>query len=208
MGGSDTKQPIEELVFQPAIEGADLPRNKEMIDVILTEIVSPGLMYVQVVKHAPHLAQVTEDMNSHYGSTNYSQCDVKEGQFYAALFTETNDWCRAFVKTAASNGSFCVQYVDFGNTEVLPWSQLRPLEKRFFHLPFCALRCSLAHVAPNRTKEWPEEATELIKSKLPLFSRVNARLVARRKGMLFVDILEPSGTDSLSHVLIRNRLAK
>lgn len=41
------------------------------------------------------------------------------------------------------NGSYSVQYVDFGNRAILPGEQLRPMKPDFTELPILAFQCAL-----------------------------------------------------------------
>lgn len=57
----------------------------------------------------------------------------------------------------------CVKYIDFGNQEVVPWKEVRVMQKRFMRCPEFSLRCSLHDIGPvaNQQNEgWPHKATE------------------------------------------------
>lgn len=41
------------------------------------------------------------------------------------------------------NGSYSVQYVDFGNRAILPGEQLRPMKPDFTELPILGFKCAL-----------------------------------------------------------------
>ena len=195
---------LDELVFIPAIESAVLPAAREPFDIILTEVVTPGLMYAHLPRVAPALAELSQAMNSHYRSANYPRTDVQEGQLYAALFAETNDWCRAVVKSFAPHDRVSVLYVDFGNMEMLTASQLRPLEERFRSLPFSALRCSLAYLKLG--VRWSEEAIAFVKSTLLPFGSFTAKIARKKRELLFVDITHPGNPDTTvsQHLIDKN----
>ena len=48
-----------------------------------------------------------------------------------------------------------IHFVDFGNTEWVPVSGIKPLLNMFFDLPAQAIRCSLAHVEPEDPSKVP-----------------------------------------------------
>ncbi len=53
----------------------------------------------------------------------------------AAQFSVDSQWYRAMVIDLPGSQSVSVQYVDFGNTEVLPCHKLRKLKDTFTILP-------------------------------------------------------------------------
>ena len=56
------------------------------------------------------------------------------GDVYAAQFTLDNEWYRAMVMEI--KGDNCsVQYIDYGNREVIPVTSLRKLENHMTKLP-------------------------------------------------------------------------
>ena len=57
----------------------------------------------------------------------------KTGEFVAAKFTEDGQWYRARVRrNDRENNSSEVVFVDYGNSEVKPWKELRPIGKSEF----------------------------------------------------------------------------
>lgn len=52
-------------------------------------------------------------------------------------------WYRSVVTETFPDGSLAVQYVDFGNKEILSTNQLRPMKPDFAELPIPAFKCSL-----------------------------------------------------------------
>ena len=53
------------------------------------------------------------------------------------------DWYRATVLEVYADGTVKVEYVDYGNTEVVPVTDMRPATDQYTTLPLQAFRCSL-----------------------------------------------------------------
>ena len=54
----------------------------------------------------------------------------KAGDVVAARFTEDDEWYRARIRRNDREKQQAeVVYVDYGNSEVIPWSRLRPLTR-------------------------------------------------------------------------------
>ncbi|KAI6061068.1 Tudor and KH domain-containing protein isoform X1 [Aix galericulata] len=84
---------------------------------------------------------------------------VQAGDIVAAPYGAEGDWYRARVLGALPGGGWDLYYVDFGdNGEATPGA-LRALRSDFLSLPFQAIECSLAGVAPVGT-EWAEAALD------------------------------------------------
>lgn len=62
----------------------------------------------------------------------------------ACSFLEDNIWYRAAVITYTSEDTVLVGYIDYGNSEVLQTTRLRPMTPKLMNLPAQAIRCTLA----------------------------------------------------------------
>ena len=182
---------LESLVYQPAVQSATLPQDRSLFDVMVTEVTKSGVFFIQVADHgtAKNLKKLSEDMNTFYHSSQLTSCEPRPNQFCAAHFAKTGDWCRALVREITSDGLVQVYYVDYGNTEKLPISSIQPLMDNFTTSPFFALPCSLANIAQPESPGWADEAMKLIKENVPMFHRLSAKVVGKRRGMLFLDFL-------------------
>ena len=62
-------------------------------------------------------------------------------------YSSDGGWYRALVlKTTSAWNDVAVFYVDFGNSEEVPETEVRSLSPEFMHLPFQAVECRLADV--------------------------------------------------------------
>ncbi|KAH8701775.1 putative transcription factor [Talaromyces proteolyticus] len=117
--------------------GERAERRKDYRDVVVTHI-DPETAKLKVQQIGTGTSALTELMNSfrsfHLSKTNDTPLPgpPKAGDFVAARFTEDNEWYRAKIRRNDREKKTAeVLYVDFGNSEVIPWSRLRPLSQQF-----------------------------------------------------------------------------
>ncbi|CAG8729748.1 402_t:CDS:2, partial [Cetraspora pellucida] len=94
--------------------------RKEYVDVVVSEIVSGGHFYVQVVNDSNirSLEKMMSEFGFHHKSTTaISNFDkIKTGQIVSAQFTEDDQWYRARIrKNIPEKESVEVVYIDYGN---------------------------------------------------------------------------------------------
>lgn len=131
-------------------------------NVILSHIENPSLFYVQQVATAGNLSNLITDMNMTYrsdpGNTLYQVYVPYVGMVCAAQYTVDRQWYRAEVLSLPGGAMVEVQYVDFGNKEVLHNRFLRKLFDRFLKLGKQAIACSFAEAKPATEEGWTPEA--------------------------------------------------
>jgi staphylococcal nuclease domain-containing protein 1 len=113
------------------------PRKKDYRDVVVTHVDETGKIKIQQV--GTGTAALTELMASfksfHLNKLNDTPLPgpPKVGDIVAAKFTVDNDWYRARVRRVDRDGKKVdLTYLDYGNSETLPWSRLRPLTQPQF----------------------------------------------------------------------------
>ena len=118
---------------------ADKPsRKKDYRDVVITTI-DPTTLHFKIQVIGQGTASLTTLMSSfrsfHLSPTNSKPISSppKVGDLVAAKFTEDGEWYRAKVRRNDREAKTAeVLYVDYGNSESLPYSQLRPLTQQQF----------------------------------------------------------------------------
>ena len=73
---------------------------------------------------------------------------MSPGQIFCAKYTEDGNFYRARVLEVVDSKHIKVQYVDFGNKEVIPVDRLRVLIGEFQTQPIQAYECRLHGVEP------------------------------------------------------------
>ncbi|KAM6288962.1 tudor and KH domain-containing protein, partial [Aegotheles albertisi] len=134
----------------------------EHLEVYVSAAQSPARFWVQLVgQRSQQLAKLSAEMRHYYGSTGTTAelSAVRTGDIVAAPYGAGGDWHRACIRGALENGCFHLHYVDFGGDGEAPGAALRALRSDFLSLPFQAIECSLAGVAPAGPR-WSEAARE------------------------------------------------
>ncbi|KAK7537239.1 uncharacterized protein J3D65DRAFT_624837 [Phyllosticta citribraziliensis] len=140
-------------------DAAAAERRKDYRDVMVTHVEENGRLKLQEIGSGT--AELTNLMerfrNFHLDRSNDKPLSqFKVGDFVSARFSEDNDWYRARIRRHdRENKKVEVVYVDYGNSETLPYSSLRPLDAKF----------STASLRPQATEavlsfvQFPSEAT-------------------------------------------------
>lgn len=179
-------------------------RRKDYRDVMVTNIEEDGRLKLQQV--GAGTAGLTDLMNSfrsfHLNKANAKSLDgpPKAGDVVAAQFTEDNEWYRARIRRNDREAKQAdVVYIDYGNTERIPWSRLRPLDSQFSlqKLKPQAVDAMLAFVQFPMSPEYLADARHLLGTQV--FDRqlvANVENVAQ-DGTLSVTLLDPSNSQNL-----------
>ncbi|KAF2469442.1 uncharacterized protein BDR25DRAFT_263981 [Lindgomyces ingoldianus] len=111
-------------------------RRKDYRDVVITHVDDTGKLKLQQI--GTGTAALTELMNSFRNfhlnpSNNQPLPNPKAGDYVAAKFTADDEWYRARIRRNDREAKKAeVVYIDYGNSELLPWSRLRPLSQPQF----------------------------------------------------------------------------
>nr|XP_023023386.1 tudor and KH domain-containing protein homolog [Leptinotarsa decemlineata] len=137
-------------------------------EVYVSAMVDPSRFWVQIVgPKATELDCLVEEMTEYYGIEENRNLhvlkDIKKGDLVAASFQYDNKWYRAEVLNVLDEDPSMKQaelyYVDYGDTDIVPWNDAYELRTDFLRLHFQAIECFLAKVEPNGD-EWSEEAKD------------------------------------------------
>ncbi|PWY90819.1 hypothetical protein BO70DRAFT_358277 [Aspergillus heteromorphus CBS 117.55] len=183
-------------------------RRKDYRDVMVT-YVDPTNARVKIQQIGTGTSALTELMSAfrsfHINKANDTPLPgpPKAGDFVAAKFTEDNEWYRAKVRrNDRDNQQAEVLYIDFGNSEVLPWSRLRALSQPQFSVQKLrpqATEAVLSFVQFPGSEDYLQDAVGFIEDQA-----YNRELVANvdyvsPEGLLHVTLLDPSESKNLDH---------
>lgn len=144
-------------------------KQKKVLNVVVTEILDSGKFYVQTVED-----QNTASVQQQLASLNLEEADPvtgsdfkpTNGDIVLAQFSADNSWNRAMIVNAprgSPQDKYEVFYIDYGNQEVVPFSQLQPLDSSLAAAPGLAQLCSLAYVkVPSLKDDFGQEAVEYL----------------------------------------------
>ena len=101
-----------------------------------------------------------EELNAHFMSNiGRSLTKPSIGDFCAAKFSEDNNWYRAEVQAFCTNDKVQVQFIDYGNSEVIHKLELKQLTPAFCKAPAYCLTCKLAQTG---VEKWSQEQMEFL----------------------------------------------
>lgn len=145
-------------------------------DVRLCSITEFAHFSVQIVR--PDLQQglqrLNSDMDALHARTKNASYTPREGDICCARFRADRRFYRARVEHVHADGRVDVTFVDYGNRDIVPVSDLRHMKREFGSLPFQAISCALAGIVPgNPAGVWPPPARDMLQRP----GRLVARLV-------------------------------
>ncbi|GAA5915362.1 uncharacterized protein JCM6883_006810 [Sporobolomyces salmoneus] len=133
-----------------------LEARKEYVDVIVSEIrggteTVPFSFSVQILKNGgiPELESLMSELTLFHQSSDVTPTGFtpKSGELVSAKFSADGQWYRAKVrKSNPGKKEAEVIYIDYGNSETVPYSKLRPLAAQFKSLPGQARDASLSFI--------------------------------------------------------------
>ncbi|KAJ8365184.1 hypothetical protein SKAU_G00140150 [Synaphobranchus kaupii] len=130
---------------------------------MVTHVQSPSELICQKLENAGVIQEMQLKLREYCAQTVASE-DFRPapGSVCCSQFTEDHQWYRATVLGYSSETRVCVGYIDFGNSEEVDLSRLRPLNAELAALPMQAIPCVLADVKPVLDR-WSDEAILLLK---------------------------------------------
>ncbi|NXF93918.1 TDRKH protein, partial [Eubucco bourcierii] len=145
--------PTSAWALFPAVPSPDFSfQADEHLEVYVSATENPNHFWVQLIgQRSLELDKLAAEMRQHYqGSAGHTAelLDVQVGDIVAAPYQDSCSWYRARVLGTLDNGNLDLYYVDFGDNGEAPREALRALRSDFLSLPFQAIECSLAGVAP------------------------------------------------------------
>jgi len=220
--------PSQEDAEEDTVEGADTngqnseaaaARRKDYRDVVVTHVDDTGRIKLQQV--GTGTSALTELMsafrNFHLNPANNQGLPgpPKAGEFVAAKFTADGEWYRARIRRNNREAKEAeVVYIDYGNSEVIPWSRLRPLSQaQFSHtkLKPQALDAQLSFIQLPGNSEYLADAVNLIAQETADRQLVANVDQADKDGLLWVTLFDPkeskTGEDSVNAEVISEGLA-
>ncbi|XWS51529.1 hypothetical protein CRYUN_Cryun12cG0183800 [Craigia yunnanensis] len=203
-------------------------KQKELLKVVVTEVLSGGKFYVQTVGD-----QRVASIQQQLAALNIQEAPVigafnpKKGDIVLAQFSMDNSWNRAMIVNAprggveSPNDKFEVFYLDYGNQEEVPYSQLRPIDPSVSATPGLAQLCSLAFLkVPSLDDEFGNEAAQFLSeqtlgSSVPFNAMIEERDTSggKVKGqgtgtVLIVTLLAEKSDLSINAAMLQEGLAR
>ncbi|XP_033632805.1 uncharacterized protein LOC117294486 isoform X2 [Asterias rubens] len=202
---SSPTSPRDGVILCSSLKKMVLPSSA--VNVIVNEIVSPLEFYCQmcIQEENEKLLTLMNDIQD-YATKLPSDIPPYQpaiGDLCLAKFTD-NYWYRGdIIKIKMSSQKALVKYIDFGNVEPLPWSQMHAAPQVFAELPIHAIKCGLSGVplgassSDENTKKFLQE--QLSDESSPLLRATLQELTA--DGTSLVQLVEPESDKNINQIV-------
>ncbi|NXU57800.1 TDRD1 protein, partial [Turnix velox] len=179
----------------------------ETVSVCVTQVVSPDLFYAVPLKTKDEekLRSQLNELESYCKSCKKQSFKPKLGEACCARFSEDGRWYRALV-LSASPSEVKVLYADYGNTEMLPLSEVLPITDSFLKLPFRIIVCSLAGIEKT---EWSPLLLERLKEMLlNTYVTITVKGINKNVNLVTVEKSCANGSLNVADKLVMEGLVK
>ncbi|KAI7986641.1 Ribonuclease TUDOR 1 [Camellia lanceoleosa] len=181
-------------------------KHKEELKVTVTEVLGGGKFYVQVVGD-----QKVSSIQQQLASLSIQEAPVigafnpKKGDIVLAKFSADDSWNRAMIVNApraaveSPKDKFEVFYIDYGNQEVVPYSDL------------CSAQlCSLAHVKiPSLEEDYGQEGCASERAVIEERDTSGGKVKGQGTGtVLMVNLIDTETNSSINAALLKDGLAR
>eukprot|EP00794_Sanderia_malayensis_P004854 gene4854-5491_t len=114
------------------------------LDLCVSHYESAEIFFCQPVEHSDDLTAMQDELQSYYAGSQATDLPIASatvGQICCARFSDDQAWYRGIIRSVCENAKFEVQFIDFGNNEILPLKEIKVLSPAFLQLPILALKC-------------------------------------------------------------------
>ncbi|XP_044232202.1 tudor domain-containing 6 [Thunnus albacares] len=138
---------IEKLLKLTDLPAKSITSGMEA-EVYVSHCNSPLSFYVQLVREEDEIFSLVEKLNDLQSTPETNSIkDMHPGDLVQAEFADDSSWYRAVVREIHGNTTALVEFVDFGNTAMMPISKMARLHKSFLQLPMYSTHCMLSDAA-------------------------------------------------------------
>ncbi|GCB66152.1 hypothetical protein scyTo_0004916 [Scyliorhinus torazame] len=213
--GNDKAEMLESVIMESPYKQEYL-KVGSTVDVQVSYIDEPGDFWCQMTKNTHELKILMSKIQEYY---NIHEDNFQPGQSACIVrYSEDGKWYRALILGKVNVTEVDVLYIDYGNRERVPMSELRLIKPEFLLFKGQAFRCSLYNIIQPMGPDpfmWNEDSIaafqEFIDNALSLYMElkctVYALTVVEGKGLCnVVDLNTPF--QSACQLLIERGLAK
>ncbi|XP_004418664.1 PREDICTED: tudor domain-containing protein 15 [Ceratotherium simum simum] len=167
-------------------------------------VLNPSNFWVRTNEHQKEFQDIMKNINKCYDFCESDELILRNpepGLFCCARYSKDRHFYRAVI-TEINGYKIDVYFLDYGNTDSIPFFDVKILLPEFCKLPALAMCCSLAHIFPVEDL-WVKAATDFFKE-IVLNKAILLQVIARKDDKYTVNIqsIEPSeNTDVVSLML-------
>ena len=167
----------------------------DTFDVYVSFAVSPSRFWLQLAKNEDSISTIQNNLDaicSDSPAKPLVKRDLVPGMSCSAKYSEDKRWYRGVITNAKTSG-IEVYFVDYGNTEVVPTSDVRVLQSELQAWEVQSFCCSLSNCHPVGS-QWSEGAAGVF-TELTADKQLKAHIISRVKSDYWEVRLEESGAD-------------
>ncbi|XP_076804515.1 tudor domain-containing protein 1-like [Clavelina lepadiformis] len=179
-----------------------------VLELVVTDVDQKScILLCQNVDSQQELDKMQKALNNFYvKAPAKSVTDAKVGDVCACVFAEDGQWYRAIVlQLNNKNQKARIEFVDYGNKQVVDLPNLKILEDEFRQHPAFMLKCKLAGC--DVEGGWSDDVISFLGSVLPQSDfKIKATVVNFIDGVVIANVV--SGVAALNEQLLENNLVK
>ena len=178
------------------------PPRKDYRDVLITHI-DPTTAHLKLQIMSPSttgaLNTLMSSFSTHHRTTTTSlPSPPKTGDLVSARFSLDNEWYRARIRrNDRENKKADVLFIDYGNSETLPWNELRPLPAQFStqKLKAQAIDAAFSFLQFPKSNDYLTDACSWVESRTAGRQLVASVDKEEKDGMLWVTLFDPEAEE-------------
>eukprot|EP00057_Strongylocentrotus_purpuratus_P024694 XP_011679168.1 PREDICTED: tudor domain-containing protein 1 isoform X1 [Strongylocentrotus purpuratus] len=145
--GSQPSTSPRKVLMKASMKRMQIPFGGEPVRIAINNYVNPREMQCQII--TAESLKALEELSGALNACMESQPQQPGftpilGEVCAGRFTQDNQWYRVSIESAKMDGGYFVEYIDFGNTEVLEASRMCTLPSQFHVIPQQSFLASFA----------------------------------------------------------------
>lgn len=163
-------------------------------------VLNPSNFWVRINEHQNEFQDVMKNINTFYDTHENDELVLRNpepGVFCCARYSKDRCFYRAVV-TEISGSKIDVYFLDYGNTDSIPFFDVRTLLPEFCELPALAMCCSLAHIFPVEDI-WVKAATDYFK-KIILNKAILLQVIGKKDDKYTVNIQSIEASENMDVV--------
>ena len=179
--------------------------SSDEFEILVTHVKDPSLFHGRTTDISINkiIADMPDNMALKFHDMLPPSSYIPEvNEICAGYHPEYKEWYRVLITSLVTSNA-TVMLVDFGDTVIIPYDQIRPLPAEFATLPIQAMSFSLSTTVPVLGECWDETVTERLISVIQ-FQKITVKKVSMTDGVTNVVALTSSGVDVKSMLVAEN----
>ncbi|XP_069582928.1 tudor domain-containing protein 15 [Ranitomeya imitator] len=192
-----------EMEYNESVSYKSVKMDVESVYVAYVEyVVNPSNFWIRIDESQKGFTEMMAGIAEKYNKCELMEMviqDPKPGQLCCALYALDGHYYRAVV-TEVLSPHISVYFIDFGNTETIPFYDVKVLMPQFSVLPALAMCCSLAYACPF-DDVWVKAANDLFKQTVN-GKALLCHVIAKQKCKYVVEMRLSESSNSLDIVTL------